>query len=277
MRLLKKGYVRASHTHKIYFELRGKKNGKPAVYLHGGPGSHFHAKHFKVFPKNFCALFFDQRGCGRSKPLGEIRENTTQLLVQDICTLMDHVGFEKATIVGGSWGSTLALCFAIAHPQRVEKLALRGIYLGTKQENEQFKKTWELFSPEIFLSAEQTPTYQKNPSARMVQHLAWLEYSLLDNSKTWQQIKKPRASKANWIGSHYISNNCFLPANYILKNTQKISHIPTVIVQGAQDLVCPPLSAWKLSQKIPKAKFILVSGGHRIPNGAQILKANLKG
>jgi proline iminopeptidase len=133
----KKGYHAVGQGHRIYYELYGNKDGIPVVSLHGGPGTGFKEKHKRIFnPKTFNVLFFDQRGAGKSRPKGQLKYNTTQHLVADIEKLMDHAKIDKALIYGASWGSTLALAFAIAHPERVRALALSGIYLGTKAEHD---------------------------------------------------------------------------------------------------------------------------------------------
>ncbi|MFH0955242.1 MAG: alpha/beta fold hydrolase [Candidatus Micrarchaeota archaeon] len=127
------GYFLVGQGHELYYELVGNPNGIPVVHLHGGPGAGFQQKDRDYYnPKKFNALLFDQRGSNHSKPLAETKNNTTQLLVKDIEKLMDFVGFQKAIIVGGSWGSTLALVFAIQHPKRVSALLIRGIYLANR-------------------------------------------------------------------------------------------------------------------------------------------------
>jgi proline iminopeptidase len=275
MKLLKKGYLKVSNIHKIYFELRGKCGGIPAVSIHGGPGSGFKQRHFKNFPLNHCVLFFDQRGCGHSRPLGELRENTTQELVEDIKKLMDHVGFKSAKISGYSWGSTLALCFAIKYPQRVRKLSIGGVYLGTKEESVNLIRNFELFSPKIFQESKIMPTFSGKKSRYMVKLLQMLEGSIMDNEKTWESVKSKRIKKTAWIEPHYLSNDCFLPPKYILRNIGRIKHIPLVIIQGQQDLVCPPVNAWNLSKRFLKKKFIIVPGGHSIRDMSSIIKKNI--
>ena len=272
MHLLQKGYLRVSGLHSIYYELRGKKDGVPAVFLHGGPGSRFKPKHFKNFPPNHQVLFFDQRGCGRSRPFGELKENKTKELVEDIAKLMDHLGFKKAKIVGGSWGYTLAMCFAIKYPHRVKKLVIGGIYLGTKEEAIEMMRIFRLFSPKLYEESKRTPSFFKKLDSSMVQRLHMLEYSIMRNEKTWNDIRLGKVKKSDWIEIHYIRNDCFMPPDYIMKNLYKIKHIPTVIIQGQQDLVCPPISAWNISKIFKKKKLIIVPGGHSLSNAHQLFR-----
>jgi len=269
MRLLKKGYLKVG-IHKIYYELRGKRDGVPAVYLHGGPGFRFKPKHFKNFPDNHRVLFFDQRGAGRSRPAGELKHNTTQDLVEDIAKLMDLVGFKRAKIVGGSWGSTLALCFAIDCPERVKKLVIGGIYLGTREENEQLVKNFELYSPQ--LSEGSRPSFYSKMDSKAVKRLHMLEGSIMDNSKTWKETRRRPLTQSDWIEIHYLRNDSFLNKNHIMRNVRKIANIPTVIIQGQQDLVCPPMTAWRLSKGFKKCRFVLVPAGHSVPGVQKLFR-----
>jgi proline iminopeptidase len=271
-RLIKKGYLKVSHLHKIYYELRGNKGGIPLVHILGGPGSNIKEKTSTLYPSRYKVLLFDQRGCGKSKPKEELRENTTQLLVDDISKLMDFVGFTKAIISGGSWGSTLALCFAIRYPEKVKKLIVSGIFLGTKEEiNYVYDEGIKNFAPDIYDKLVKKYGVKKNYSQFLTQK------TLTGNSEASQWVYLAEMAlmatsipggrrKAKKIFAHYIYNYCFLPKEYIINNTHRIKHIPTKIIHGRQDLICTPKHAFKLSQNLPKSKLYLVPGGHFMPD-----------
>lgn len=260
-KLLEKRYLKVSELHKIYYELRGNKNGIPLVHIVGGPGGKIKEYTGKLYPSKYKTLLFDQRGCGRSKPKEEIRENTTQHLVKDIAKLMDQVGFKKAIISGGSWGSTLALCFAIQYPERVKKILVSGIFLGTKEEISYiYKEGIQTFAPDIYDTILKKYGSKKDFSKYLTKkalsedkeasHLVYLSEMALMAT----EIPKGK-KKAKKIFANYFYHDCFLSENYIIKNTSKIKHIPTIIINGRQDLVCPPKNAFKLHKNFLKASY----------------------
>jgi proline iminopeptidase len=297
----KKGYFSVGQGHKIYYERYGNPKGIPAVFIHGGPGSHFQEKHKRMFnPKVFDVLFFDQRGAGKSKPIGELRNNTTTHLVNDINLLLDKFHIDKALIVGGSWGSTLALVYAIRNPKRVTGLALRGVFLGTKEEErhvfgggvesfvpEEWKRFIELVPKEhrnnpIKYCWLQIKSSDKKKRDLYIKEMHYFESSLMalrdSKAKTKAKFKDWKFSKDMLVYPYYMIESCFLPDKYIENNLDKLKGIPTYIVQGKYDLVCPPIGAYKVHKGIPKSILKLVVESHSIsePEGKQTVITQMK-
>ena len=273
--------------HWIYVEEVGTQGAVPALFLHGGPGSGAQHMHRRLFAaENFHAVLFDQRGAGRSHPyLGTIA-NTTQHLVADIEVIRQHFGFEKMMIVGGSWGSTLALAYAETHPNRVSGLVLRAIFLGTAAEIQwAFIDGPRIFRPELFeqftafLPKEEradplaayirrltsTDPTHRNPAAhvwnayeRTLSELAPHAVSLKDIAGSTGRLPPTPIMEA-----HYIQNQFFLEPGQILANAHHLSGIPGIIVQGRHDLLCPPQNASALARAWPQARLQFVeTAGH---------------
>ena len=283
------GKLKVDDIHKIHYELYGNPKGTSVVYLHGGPGSGFTDKSKRFFnPKRCNVLFFDQRGCGNSTPFGSLKNNTTQALSNDISKLMKHVGFDKAILFGGSWGSTLALYFAINNPKLVSGLVLRGIFLANKFDIEYFSngKIVNIFFPDVWSRIDKLlpKGYKKNPmkyffdkitkgnkDEKILYFNEWTRYessvsSLIYNSEAVAKDVKSNQKHAFSLAileGHYIAkNNCFLEDDYIIKNAKKIKDIPISITHGRYDFVCPPINAFRLHQALPNSKLNIVLSGH---------------
>ncbi len=279
------GYMPVGDGHSLYYEQSGNPNGVPVLFLHGGPGAGASAAHRQFFdPDYWRIIIFDQRGGGRSRPLGSLEANTTQHLVADINTLLDSMGVEKCLLFGGSWGSTLALAYAIYHPQRVLGLVLRGIFLGRPSELDWFLQGIRNFFPEVWQAfveplsnaerADLLTSYYKRltsddetirlPAARL-----WSVYegscsTLIPNRERIADFANDRiAVGLARIEAHYFMNNIFLPEGFFFDAIEKIRHLPATIVQGRYDVVCPPTSAYELAQVWHQAQLIMVpDAGH---------------
>ncbi len=282
----KKGYLDVGDKHTIYYELSGNPKGKPVLFVHGGPGAGFSQRDKRFFnPKIFNIVAFDQRGSGKSKPFASLKSNTTQKLVQDIKKLLTYLEIKKTFVFGGSWGSTLSLVYAIKYPKTVAGMVIRGIFLGSKKENdyftyesrytspEEWKKMADLI-PKKYIEKKQIEKYfykmikSKNKKTRRKFTEAWAEFefsisSLTPNRKRIKKALKEIKSEAfSAIELHYLNHLCFLPRDYILKNAGKISKIPVSIIQGRYDRVCSPLSAYMLHKKLGNSKLYFTLAGH---------------
>lgn len=276
-----------SDLHRLHVEEAGNPNGIPVVFVHGGPGGGIDAHHRRYFdPKVWRIILFDQRGCGKSTPFGELRENTTFDLVGDMEKIRIHLGLERWHIFGGSWGSTLALTYAITHPTRVCSLVLRGIFLLRKKEINWFyqhgasmfyPEEWEHFLEPIpkperhdLLTAYHKRLNSSDMSTVKSAARAWSRWegatSKLRKDPTMiEQFSRERFSYAfARIENHYFFNNGFFDDdNWILQHAFKIQHIPGIIVQGRYDMPCPPVSAYELHKVWAKSEFIMVeAAGH---------------
>jgi proline iminopeptidase len=276
------GYLRVSDIHEIYYEECGNPAGKPAIFLHGGPGAGSDRRARQFFdPHHYRIVIFDQRGCGRSRPTASLIENTTWHLVADIERLRKHLGIERWLVFGGSWGSTLALAYAEANPERVTELVLRGIFLLRYGEirwfyqhgaSEIFPDAWEPYRDVIplderddYLSAYYQRLTGTDQRAALAAARAWsmweasasFLHSNLDNIKKWGEDQFALAVAR--IECHYFVNRGFLRSdNQLIDDVPRIRHIPTTIVQGRYDVVCPVSSAWDLHRAWPEADFRLV-------------------
>lgn len=280
-----KGFLKLSAPHRMYYEQSGNPNGVPVVFLHGGPGAGANSTHRRFFdPAFYRIVIFDQRGSGRSQPLGETRDNTTPLLIEDMETLRAHLGIERWFVFGGSWGSTLALAYAEHHPERVRGLALRGIFLCRKSEIQWFLYGLREFAPEAWRAfsghipeAEQgdlLEAYWKrlmDPSlaVHMPAAKAWSVYegscsTLLPSPETVRAFSADAlALGLARMEAHYFRNDIFLPENFLLRNIDKIRRIPSFIVQGRYDLVCPIRNADDLVRVWPEARYVVIpDAGH---------------
>ncbi|HEY2635308.1 MAG TPA: prolyl aminopeptidase [Steroidobacteraceae bacterium] len=281
------GFLRVSDVHEIYYEECGNPAGKPAVFLHGGPGAGSDKRARQFFdPQHYRIVVFDQRGCGRSRPSASLVENTTWHLVADIERLRKHLGIERWLVFGGSWGSTLALAYAEANPERVSEIVLRGIFLLRYAEirwfyqhgaSDIFPDAWEAYRDAIplderddFLSAYHKRLVGSDQRAALAAARAWsvweasasFLYSNGENIKKWGEDQFALAVAR--IECHYFVNRGFLRSeSQLLDDVPRIRHIPATIVQGRYDVVCPAASAWDLHRAWPEAELRIVpDAGH---------------
>ena len=275
-----------SDGHEIYFEVKGNSSSTPVVFLHGGPGARVVPAHFDFFnPKLFFSILFDQRGCGKSKPFCELKNNNIQNLILDMERLREKLGLQKWILFGGSWGSTLALYYAINYPERCLGLVLRGVFLGTRNEIDWFLCGMRKFYPEahklllkgLNFSELEQPTsdeilkrgseliFSKNEEVSQKAANAWAKYEMSCSTLDYREREMSGNSALSLakIELHYFLNNCFLKDNEILNNVNKIKNIPINIIQGRHDTICPPFTALKLRNKLTNSKLIMVeNAGH---------------
>jgi len=283
------GFLKVSSLHELYYEQSGNPDGKPVVFLHGGPGGGTDPKMRQFFdPKRYRIVLFDQRGCGKSKPSASLVDNTTWHLVSDIEAIREHLGIERWQVFGGSWGSTLALAYAQKHAQRVTELVLRGIFLLRRFELDWFYQN-DLGAAALFpdlwehylapLSADERKDCMQSYYKRLTSDdrevlleaaRAWsiwegaLAYMKFNQNYVKQFADPAFAAAFARIECHYFVNGGFLDRpNQLLEDVHKIRHIPGVIVQGRFDVVCPVRSAWDLHNAWPESDLRIVpDAGH---------------
>jgi len=272
-------------VHTMHYEQSGNPNGVPVLFLHGGPGAGASAAHRQFFDPTFYRIvIFDQRGAGRSTPLGELADNSTPHLISDIERLREKLEIPRWIVFGGSWGSTLALAYAEHHVNRVMALVLRGIFLCRQSEIDWFlyglknifPEAWHKFAGHLpeserdnILKAYYVLITDPDPAVHIPAARAWSIYegscsSLIPND----MIVANFGSDGVALGlarmeSHYFMHNIFLPDNFLLNNISRIRHIPTTIVQGRYDVVCPIVSADDLVRVFPEADYHIINdAGH---------------
>jgi proline iminopeptidase len=275
--------------HWLYVEEVGKPGGIPALFLHGGPGSGAQHLHRRLFDASrFHALLFDQRGAGRSHPYLSLKANTTPSLIGDIEAIRTHFGIERWLVVGGSWGSTLAIAYAEAFPQRVTGLVLRAIFLGTRAEVEwAFVDGPKLFRPDLFADfvgflpeaerADPLAAYLRrladpDPAAHAPAAQIWAAYerSLSELAPAQTRLAVPvgrseRLPPTPIIEGHYIRNDFFLAPGQLLREAPRLKGIPGAVVQGRYDLLCPPQAAYALAKAWGNCDLqIIDNAGHAI-------------
>jgi proline iminopeptidase len=283
------GLLRVSDVHELYFEESGNPRGKPAVFLHGGPGGGTEEKMRGFFdPNRYRIVLFDQRGCGKSRPHASLVDNTTWHLVDDLERLREHLGIERWLVFGGSWGSTLALAYAETHPERVSELVLRGIFLLRKWEIDWFYQNpggagaiypdlWEQYVssiPEAERGDMVRAYYQRLTSAdpRVIRQAA-KTWSIWEGATSFLHMNPDYVAKFEEdeyaaafarIECHYFINNGFFRTDgQLIENAGRIRHIPAVIVQGRYDVICPMRSAWDLHRAWPEGDLRIVGdAGH---------------
>ncbi len=263
----------------------GNPRGKAALFLHGGPGAGAGAVHRRFFDPDFWrVVIFDQRGAGRSRPMGSLAQNTTQDLVSDIDTLRRHLGIDRWILFGGSWGSTLALAYAQTHPDRVAGCVLRGVFLGRTNEVEWFLHGLRMIFPDAhatfagFLPEEERGDLlgaylrrltHPDPAVHMPAARAWSVYegscsTLLPSPETVTSFAQDRTALGlARIEAHYFAHRLFLPPEGLLGGMHRMGHIPAEIVQGRYDMICPPATAFELAAAWPAARLTIVpDAGH---------------
>ena len=278
-----------SDLHTIYVEESGNKNGKPVIFLHGGPGGGVDPKYRRYFdPKKWRIIMFDQRGCGKSTPFAELEENTTWDLVSDIEKIRKHLSIDKWVVFGGSWGSTLSLAYSQTHPGSCKGLILRGIFLVRKKEldwfyqegaNNVFPDRWESFFEPIpvekrdnLMQAYYEILTGEDYSKKIEAAKAWSTWEgstvrLLQDENFISDFSDDKFAEAfARIECHYFMNNCWFDSdNYLIENMHKIRDIPGVIIHGRYDIICPVIQAWDLHKAWPEADLhIIPDAGHSI-------------
>ena len=279
------GFLPLSSGHEMYWEESGQRDGAPVLFLHGGPGAGAGAVHRRFFdPFHWRVVIFDQRGAGRSRPLGGLVENTTAHLVADIEALRRHRGIDRWLLFGGSWGATLALAYAQAYPERVAGCVLRGVFLGRVREIAWFLEGLARFFPEAhaafrgflpesergdILAAYLRRLTDPDPEIHLPAARAWSLYegtcsTLLPHPETVSSFAADRSAVGlARIEAHYFAHRLFLPEAGLLAAMHRIAHIPAEIIQGRYDMICPPETAFALAQSWPAARLaVIADAGH---------------
>ena len=278
--------IKVSDIHEIYIEEYGNKKGVPLIFLHGGPGAGTSLIYQKYFnPEKYHLIMFDQRGCGKSIPYGEISQNSTDHLIADISSIADYLSIEKFHIYGGSWGSTLALLYAEACPERVISLVLRGVFLCRRNDiqwfyqygaSEIYPAYWDDYISivdkartddilteyhKMIFSDDETLANKACKEWSLWEGRSSCLYHTLDVVNAFDECSVSLAR----IESHFFVNDCFIEENQIIKNIDKISHIPCTIVHGQYDVVCPIRQAYDLNQVYLKSRLIVAEdAGHSL-------------
>ena len=279
------GMLRLDDRHTMYWEESGNPDGVPVVLLHGGPGSGTSPLHRRFFdPAHYRIVLFDQRGAGQSTPLGEYRDNTTQLLIADIERLRAMLGITQWLVFGGSWGSTLALAYGQAYPQACSGFILRGIFLCTPAEIDWFLNGMAWFFPQAhaqfvapippverpdLLAAYCRRLFSDDAAENIEAARCWNRFEssclhLLPDPQTEQGLDPPEiALSVGRLEAHYFRHAGFFAPDQLLRNVGLLHHLPAVIVQGRYDVICPPATAWRLHQAWPQARLQMVDdAGH---------------
>ena len=294
-----KNWLKVGKIHQIYYEECGNPTGKSVIFLHGGPGSGCNPTQRRFFdPAAYRIILMDQRGCGRSTPQGEVKENTTANLVADIEAVRKHLDIAKWHVFGGSWGSTLALVYALAQPNCVISLTLRGIFLSRASELNWFLGDITHFYPDVWqtlldylptneqgdvLAGFEKRIFSEDTAINQPAAAAWNAYEsnimrlqaaenkapsydkATEQTKSAGELAEARVTEVARarVQIHYIKHQCFIDGDAILAQANKLAHIPTVIVQGRYDMVCPPATAWLLARSLPAAALVMVpDAGH---------------
>ncbi len=291
----KKGYLQVSDIHNIYFEESGNLKGKPVILFHGGPGSRSKPKHRRFFnPKKWRVIMFDQRGCGKSKPFGEIGENTAWDLIEDAEKIKSHLKIKKWAVYGASWGSTLAIAYAEKYPEVVTELMVSSIWLCRRKDNDwlfygeglrrHFPDLWDwrtmalkklglpagFDSKKLFDILINGTEKQKKLVSAVFENWESQFYKVKQPVKLIEsEDSKEEDITSNTILLHYLVNNCFFKENQLIKDASKLPKVRIVIIHGRYDVVCPVDNAWNLKKAIPHASLEIIPGAghHRSERG----------
>jgi proline iminopeptidase len=280
------GHLRVSELHEIYYELSGNPDGMPVFVLHGGPGGSTSPYMRRFFdPERYLIVLHDQRGAGQSRPPGELRENDTWALVEDIEALREHLELEQVVLFGGSWGSTLGLAYAETHPDQVSALVLRGVFTGTDAEIDHFYHggAAELFPEAYAALLAELPDPDRRPLPAYLHELisgtegperervcrAWARYEIkmaalnLSDETVERYVTETETCTFSLFENYYMANRCFLDEGQLLDGAGRLAGIPTFIVNGRYDVICPPRAAWELHRRIPGSELIIAEeAGH---------------
>ncbi len=294
----------SAEEHHIYIEQCGNPLGIPVVFLHGGPGSGCRPSHRCYFdPKLYHIILFDQRGCGRSRPYGSLKQNTTANLVQDMEVIRQHIGIEQWLIFGGSWGATLALYYAKKFPEQVSALILRGVFLARQQDIDWvysgngaakvFPEAWSNLVQHLPLAQQAQPLLAINQQLtdenaavssnifNRIQHweaslIYWQEpLSVEESSKETSVIKEDDKAPAI-IQLYYSLNQCFIAKEPLLEQLENIRHIPTKIIHGRHDMVCPVEQAWQLKKHWPEAELSIIEMAGHVASEPKLIDSLIK-
>lgn len=278
-------HLKVDPLHTVYVEEAGNPRGVPVIFLHGGPGSGCNENHRRYFnPEKYRVLLFDQRGCHRSTPAGETRNNSTGELLQDIERIREHLGIEQWLVFGGSWGATLGLLYAQAHPSRVLGMVLRGVFLARQKDLDWFGRQgasmifpdyWQEFTEAIpeperddLISAYHARVHGADRKARETAALAWskwagriVTYLLPGAEYTPDDVDK--TVREALIETHYAKHRYFIDENRILEDTPRLPAVPVRIIHGRRDLTCTLDASWSLHRALPGSDLVIVrEGGH---------------
>jgi proline iminopeptidase len=266
--------------HRIYYEESGNPDGFPMLFVHGGPGSKSRPAHRRFFDPDFYRIImFDQRGCGQSLPPGSLADNTTSHLIADMEVLRRHLGIDRWLLFGGSWGSTLALAYAMLHVDRVAGIILRGVFLGSRAEVDWYLSGVRNFIPEAWAE------FARDASQSLVDHyrrltddpaegvavaaaIRWCDYEARVMDAATGSASAGAVNAQEVLGSvriqlHFLANDFFLRPNELLDNLWRMANRPVIIVQGRMDMVCPPLTAFAVARGVKSAELCIVAnGGH---------------
>ena len=285
-------YLNVGDGQSLYVETYGNPEGIPAIFLHGGPGSGCNSDQARIFdPKKYHAILFDQRGSGRSSPKRTLHNNTTQHLISDMELIRRTLSIDKWALVGGSWGSTLAVAYAEQYPRRVSGMLLRAIFLGTLEETQwAFGTGPQTFHPDLWAKfTDLLPTTHKqnpiqafgtllenpDPSVHLGAAEAWSQFerglsSLVPAPTNFPsalstEVKRVEGTTPNtpFLEWHYIKNDWFLDPNQLMREAKRLTGIPGILIQGRYDMLCPPTTAYDLSKRWPEGELrIIPSSGH---------------
>jgi proline iminopeptidase len=278
------GWLAVSDIHSIYYEQSGNPNGTPVVFIHGGPGDGTRPTNRRFYdPVSYRIILYDQRGAGRSIPAANIRDNTTQHLIDDLERLRVHLGIDRWVVTGGSWGSCLGVLYAIHHAAQCRGLVLRGIFMGRPHEIEWWFHGRQALFPEChvpfreFIPADEREdllnAYHRRlidpdpsihmPAAINLRVFSFYMRKLVVTEDPYKLIDPAQALVLSRLWTHYGVNGFFIEPNFILQNAERLRDIPGIIIQGRYDVVTPFMTAWDLHKAWPEAEFVVVpDGGH---------------